>query len=628
MYSEENRKTLAGILYSIGRGAAIAFMVLLAIAAVLLSINHVAQANRLAEYAYYSLVASVLSLIAATIVEGEEGQEEKHPDREEKGYGHFPRIRLPVSKIIRIKTPMVLVFSATSFATGLALAYRYGLAVEPGRPTIDVTGTLIPLWVKYLAGVMLFSAGVLITTINRLLGIVVSVLGVATVYAPLAGILASLFLLFHPLPEAILGISALEASVLATMGVLLFGPFSSYTAYGWSIATPLAIVGFIIGFAYAILLLSSIKERRVSDEVIRTGLYPRRSDWIILLIFMLLPVLVIAAAHLAHKGILSLDTLFNLRECHMLAQGEKARVLIGWYRPLYVALVTWPALLLGCPSWFFDILVPFVGFSALSYTSFLVLRALGVERKWLPIGAVLATSYWLPFFLYAGLQTNLLALPIALLMLIFYSWNEPVNAAIPALILALLHPWTLAYFSIVLVIYELLKREISLEAVRQLLIVLLPAWLIYVTISGMAHYLGLHGGVEAVAKSIIKLANPLWSLKYFFWGTMLRADIVPVAVLILIRSRLFSLGLGRESHEHALLVSAILPALLGIVMPQSKLLVRLWVNAPLPLLLTYMLYKHYRASSNKYYYYLALIVSAASLLLLVYFIYMLNPVKT
>lgn len=62
------------LLYVLGQGAAVAFAILLALAAAALAFGNESVANRLAEEAYYSLVASVVSLLAATLLE--ERQEE------------------------------------------------------------------------------------------------------------------------------------------------------------------------------------------------------------------------------------------------------------------------------------------------------------------------------------------------------------------------------------------------------------------------------------------------------------------------------------------------------------------------------------------------------------------------
>jgi Cu/Ag efflux pump CusA len=89
-------------------------------------------------------------------------------------------------------------------------------------------------------------------------------------------------------------------------------------------------------------------------------------------------------------------------------------------------------------------------------------------------------------------------------------------------------------------------------------------------------------GSSAVASVAIALATrfkPLtWSLEVLMWGTGLRAEtILPLALLWL---------LGRRAHLW--LVTSSLPALLGVVAPQTTLLHRLLINAPLPLLLASM----------------------------------------
>jgi hypothetical protein len=69
------RARVAGVLYEVGRGAALAFMVLLVLAAVYLAVGSEGRANLLAEYAYYSLVAAVAAYLAAVALEPEEAEE-------------------------------------------------------------------------------------------------------------------------------------------------------------------------------------------------------------------------------------------------------------------------------------------------------------------------------------------------------------------------------------------------------------------------------------------------------------------------------------------------------------------------------------------------------------------------
>ena len=67
----------------VGKAFALVFMILLIMAAAMLAMNHEDYANLLAEYAYYSLVVSVVSLLIVTAKEG--GEEEG--DEKEDGCG-------------------------------------------------------------------------------------------------------------------------------------------------------------------------------------------------------------------------------------------------------------------------------------------------------------------------------------------------------------------------------------------------------------------------------------------------------------------------------------------------------------------------------------------------------------
>ncbi len=60
----------------VGKAFAVAFMILLVMAAVLLALNNEAYANLLAEYAYYSLVISVIFMIIVVAKERDEIREE------------------------------------------------------------------------------------------------------------------------------------------------------------------------------------------------------------------------------------------------------------------------------------------------------------------------------------------------------------------------------------------------------------------------------------------------------------------------------------------------------------------------------------------------------------------------
>jgi uncharacterized membrane protein len=79
-----NRRRVASIAYEVGRGAAIAFMVLLVLAAVYLALGSEGRANILAEYAYYSLVAAVAAYLVAVASEPNEDEGKELKDEVSK----------------------------------------------------------------------------------------------------------------------------------------------------------------------------------------------------------------------------------------------------------------------------------------------------------------------------------------------------------------------------------------------------------------------------------------------------------------------------------------------------------------------------------------------------------------
>ncbi len=646
--SRVDRRALA-IIEAGGQGLALAFMILLILAAIMLAVGDQAAANILAEYAYYSLVGAVTLLLVSTSLEQRENEQRadtraseeaaQKPGKEAALAGKaVKRYRLPslrgrawnTDRLARKR--LLRLVSIGLFATGLAsslilTARPLGIVVLPGRPTIlsvPLPHTLVSLSmfleiIGLLASLFLINARSIVV-----LGIVAAILRDLGIASPFTGLAASSLYAYLSLMPRKYNYYVLLAPLLAASVLALPGTHSSLVAgIGWSIIASATITGLVLGFTASVTILATRVETRAAET--RPGLAMRDKRLLASLLLLAgLSVLVVLSPHLRYRGkILSLDTVFNLKYCSLLASGD-TMLYFTWMRPLYVLAACTPLLQLhiglsGLKTWF-DIVIPSIGLSALTITVLLILLYTGLTLIQAIIGAVIALSYWAPFFLYAGLQTNLLVLPAALLYALLvmtpgqqHTRRSLVVIALLSLFLGGWHPWTLAYYTagllIALIIYPRLLDAKAVSAA------LLPGWLLHAVIAAISR----KSGVASVAKSAITLHKSfIWSLKVFMWGTSLRGEILlPLGALLLY------MALGRKQLLNKALwaLASTIPALLGIIMPMSDLYPRLLVDAPVPLLLVYMLAGNGDKDTKT-----ILLVSLSALLVLVSLLLRLSPV--
>jgi hypothetical protein len=506
----------------------------------------------------------------------------------------------------------------SGLGAGLAsIIFPIGKTVVPGRPTHSLPLDSVDILLSLIIGLLIAVSGLVISMrVDRGLGLLVMVFGIIALKGYWwSGILAAITLI------------VIFADSLGRIGV--FSPFLSIVFFvtgvfskdlrivGSGIAMGQNIVVIIIAVLLAILYFIVPRNTLFSGKYgsLQRGNYlDKNLGLALLLMAYIIAAIGVLVPHLRYgfDKIVSYDTYYNLRFCEAIRRGDYAKALFAWQRPLYGILITWPAALIGCKAWFFDVLVPLIGFMLLA-TSLWLLVARATSSKYLAgVAAVLGIGYWAPFFLYAGLQTNLLALSAAIALPYLVLETSNVRAALAASVfLGLWHPWTLAYYTVTLILamrFIVSRKEYKLVLKRTALS-LLPGWLSYAAVA----YASSKVSVISVARGGILVSKPfLWSISVYFWGTSLRPDIfVPITTYLLsvwILSR------------RAIPIWVFAPSLLGFLaplLPNAKLIARFLVDAPFPLLLVLLL------SGEKRVYHVVLITQV--LIMYLYFVYSLSP---
>lgn len=251
-------------------------------------------------------------------------------------------------------------------------------------------------------------------------------------------------------------------------------------------------------------------------------------------------------------------------------------------RPLYFLLVftVYKLLnsLLGVTlEVFFDIILPLMGLLALVITVYYV----GGAKA-----AFFASLYWSPAFIYGGFQTNLLALPLAILYAKYFIESKSLRATALGILLSLLHPWTLAYYTISLAVA---LKAINLQAPLKHYVQLIAPWASFVAVNlvvGSASGEGAGSRLMASATSIIMPLNPgldlVGALLIQVWGTMGRVEAQLVFIIAALRSLMSAPGF--RVNNWWLLCSV--PGVAALLIVNEVGAYRGLLEAPLPLLVS------------------------------------------
>ncbi len=588
-------KSIGDIIEVAGKGLVLAFIVLLVIAATYLALGEESIANVLAEYAYYSLVASVILLIVSAYFDEDIGTRVSRP----KTTMRF-KLKTPlISGLVRVEwtstitVSMLLAGLVGSFilsATGLQLF------VIPGRPTIILTYNGVYRWlglvfVALSTAYLFLSRRVLAAIIMTVLVLVGFMEPLLWIFVPVAYIILVFESLEHRLLTSLLLVFYLILVILMAYSLVL----TSSAGLAWGLLSSAAVAGLIVGFAsVALTLYLLIRYGPVNTSSDSSGGVSSSQYGLVAFLGGILgfglAILSVMVPHVVYGWyVVSLDTVFNMNSCSRVVEGD---FLYGfrWSRPLYAFTVCYLPYSLGVNAKvFFDVVLPIFGLSILGTTIAYILYRWGYGVLETVIGVSASLAYWAPFFVYSGLQTNLLALPVALL---YSKWciellygvgvekEYLVKIVTASVFLGLWHPWTFMYFaSSVLLASILLARDRGRGLLYGLLFTL-PGFSAHALSSLVAGFSGL---VSVVASSVY-YSPFLHNLKVFMWGTGLRGEILLAASLVMLGiARAFPKTLGNPVSAWLFFTS--LPVFVGIVLPMSKLFIRLLVNAPLPLLL-------------------------------------------
>ncbi len=579
------------------------------------------------------LVGGVVALLLYEALHTRYSGKETRWTELEQGYRQFlekldtlplPRLNLKNSAV-RLVDNILLI--ATMYLSLLVIGLQYA-PVSPGRPTLPA-GLPSTDSVYLLLYTILWGFWIVITQQRWALLIILllsALLGLFNqVFIAIALFLASSYLSWkrHHLQLSFLVV--LLASI--STGIILRYSFTMNQKYGWIAWSPWlssTIISISVGLASLVAYivtttqtdkLPSTPRRSSSSSISTTHTTSTRRTVKLYLLSTLVPLLLAALSilvpHIVHgfNKIISLDTVFNIKWLSLLHQ-KNYDVLFSSQRPLYILVVHSPILLLKVdPIIYFDTIVPLIGLSLLALSVFYMYNDTIHDSTfpWKTIAATLAITYWAPYFVYAGLQTNLLILPLALyfVKLIYRSLESnkiPLVKLISiSTIIGLWHPWTLAYItvSIILLLFKVQSAE-SLNKLEKhpklklLLYSLVPGWISHTVIALIAK----SSGVINVAYSLVASETPLlWSIKIFMWGTGMRPEYYLLSSITLLLYLLYPRRLNVEDSPKLTpwITTLTLPAFLGLLLPQTKHLLRLYINAPFPLLLVDIL----RTSKNR-----------------------------
>ena len=300
-------------------------------------------------------------------------------------------------------------------------------------------------------------------------------------------------------------------------------------------------------------------------------------DYLFLVASILIAVLSIFLPHTAilnpSGSIVSTDTYFHTKWLEIL--GEKGFLkgvleLSGTLRPLYLGFLYSLYKLLGLqPEVLVDIYLPLLGLVILSLTTYYVVSRSNSGSP--GIISLLAILYWAPIFVYGGFQTNLFSLSLALLYM-YSAWRQQWRkTAVVGAILGLWHPWTLAYYSIAVLVFLVLRHRDRLG--EKILLSLVIPWFTTILVNTSL----LESGASIVTGIISPVHpgfNPFFMLYSYVWGTIARPEILLPAACLLV--------LNRDSRE----AWFVAPAFLASFFLSAPTGFRVLMQAPTPLLLS------------------------------------------
>ncbi len=556
--------------------AAVAFMILLVVAAVELGVGSEKLANTLAEYAYYCLVAAVLLLIISMSLERR---------------GIVLTIRLPHLHRQRLATLVVAVSSLLVY-TSMTLVGAVGMASIPGRPTINepavVVSKAINLPLIHTAVAILFMLVCWLASTPWLL--VTSVLSAISIglclasfywLAGIIGVAAALTPLSWRQRLSSLYLSLGVAGCISLLTLLV--PQLSWISWLWSAGSTYSSLVACFALSIGLIYLYLTRRIRLVESV-------GGSMTASVIGFSALLATAIASPLIPHflygiNRIIALDTMYNIKFCNLAL--KKGLLLAGlkWYRPLYV-LVTCPLAWTIGLKLFYDIIVHAIGLIILGLATLLLLRASGVDWTTSSLAALAMVLMLSPAYVYSGFQTALLALPLGLTLLYLAQYSMQTSRRLPLALLAVVsltlglwHPWTLAYYSASAVLLAIALRETPIDRrALSLLLAMMPGLTAYSLVLLAAGKPAIMPVVVAVAKPAQPLA---WALHNYYWGTLLRGDLylaVALSMAIIMASR------GVRRGTLWVYVASLPPLLLVVVSPAGWLTLRMLATAPLPVI--------------------------------------------
>lgn len=635
-----------------GRMLAILFMIAMIAAAAALGLGREALANKLAEYAYYLLVASVASLLISialeprleeahghveTLVEegpmGETGHEEEAPGKKQPSLSDrlAPLFSRAFSHVSRVEdtgalyvTLLALALVGAMINTGSSL----GLSLVPGRPTI-ITNPFewSPLFRATALLLALLGLPLVLTKWGRLAALAYFLTTLSSpwvAYASLAPlIMLAAYIITGMGDERVR--RGLSLSLLLLALITLSRPIHTWVAsWAWSGLVMGSFLGMVVMLSTLLGLLATA--RPTVNEGDGAGTPPslrpngKRGRALLLLVpALLLAVGSVILVQSRVDGIVSLDTYYHTIACEKYEKGEIT--LFTPERPLFTLTTCALAPRLGGYYFFFDVTIPLLGLPALAVATYYILTRNGMNPHWAGAGAALSVSYWAPFFLYAGFQTNLLALPIALWMMDRLSRDmargeSSLLTGFLALFLGLFHPWTLAYFTVSTGVYIALSTRLEQTspstATRVAITTLLPGWVSYAAVTQLK-------GTASLATITGQLVQPLSgpfaigdTLRIFAWGTGLRGEVVlPLALLI----AFLYVKRGGLSRTDWMTAASLTSALGLLFLTRGDITLRLLVDMPAPLALMLLLRREVSSSIRP-----LLIITASSIIVLLYFL--------